>query len=241
MIQFGPIDHFPGTRRKHADLWPKILHINPDTGTQTRLPIANSLTIDGGLGNSVVYELVGTISHDAHREHWTSKFLLGNTTFHYDDLNRGSLVAQGPVDLITAPDMTAVLWAYHRSSKVTETRKSFQETVAAYQKAFEEESNRPKSPPIDVPESPVPKANTGFALPVVPHADLDTPILNPAIFSPKVVASPPAQWLYNSRLCNGIRFPPPRCAWFMALRGLIVHAVQMSNLYGLHPRAVSTA
>ncbi|KAF8125544.1 hypothetical protein K438DRAFT_2002028 [Mycena galopus ATCC 62051] len=187
-------------------LWPKILHINPETGTQTRLPIANSLTIDGGLGNSVVYELVGTISHDAHREHWTSKFLLGNTTFHYDDLNRGSLVAQGPVDLITAPDMTAVLWAYHRSSKVTETRKSFQETVVAYQKAFEEESNRPKSPPIDVPESPVPKANTGFALPVVPHADLDTPILNPAIFSPKVVASPPAQ-VQNSGLFNGAPFP----------------------------------
>jgi hypothetical protein len=102
-------------------VWPKILHINPYTGTQDPLLHTKVFTIDDGQGGLIVYELIGTISHDAEKLHWTSKFLIDDITFSYDDLARGgSLVAQGPSDVIIEPDRTAVLWVYHRSTDIME-------------------------------------------------------------------------------------------------------------------------
>ncbi|KAJ7196707.1 hypothetical protein GGX14DRAFT_574776 [Mycena pura] len=73
--------------------WPIILHINPDSGTLARLPIDQSFSIDNGSDGSITYELVGTTSFDFERKHWTSNVLIGDTTFHYDDLhNAGSCV-----------------------------------------------------------------------------------------------------------------------------------------------------
>ncbi|KAJ7179791.1 hypothetical protein C8R46DRAFT_887044 [Mycena filopes] len=98
--------------------WPKILHLDPDSGTEVRLPIPKSLRIPDGSNDFVDYELVGTISHNARASHWTSKFLLGNDTFAYDDLKHlGCLVDQGPSNSITNPDNAAAIWAYHRSSE----------------------------------------------------------------------------------------------------------------------------
>lgn len=102
-------------------VWPKILHINPYTGTQDPLLHTPVFTIDNGQGDQIVYELIGTISHDAEELHWTSKFLIDDTTYSYDDLVRGgSLVAQGPGEVIIEPDRTAALWVYHRSSDIME-------------------------------------------------------------------------------------------------------------------------
>ncbi|KAJ7347350.1 hypothetical protein DFH08DRAFT_699704, partial [Mycena albidolilacea] len=102
-------------------VWPKILHIDPYTGTQDPLLHTKVFTIDDGQGGLIVYELIGTISHDAEKLHWTSKFLIDDITFSYDDLARGgSLVAQGPGDVIIEPDRTAVLWVYHRSTDIME-------------------------------------------------------------------------------------------------------------------------
>ncbi|KAJ6569381.1 hypothetical protein B0H19DRAFT_1066129 [Mycena capillaripes] len=138
-------------------IWPKILHINPETGVYGRLPIARSLSIDDGLGKSILYELIGTISFDAKRSHWTSKFLIDDIAFDYDDLAGGSLAARGPSEFITIPDRTAVLWAYHRTSDVTESRRPFQETVVAYETAYLKDLSRPLTPPIEIDTPKIPK------------------------------------------------------------------------------------
>lgn len=104
-------------------LWPQILQINPETGTEVRLPIASSFSINDGSGGSVNYELIGTVSFSAKRKHWTSKIVIGKTAFAYDDLvHGGSLVAQGPADLICAADRRATLWMYNRTSKSAQVR-----------------------------------------------------------------------------------------------------------------------
>ncbi|KAJ7916650.1 hypothetical protein B0H13DRAFT_1870985 [Mycena leptocephala] len=186
-------------------LWPKILHINPETGAHPRPPLPRSFNIDDGAGNSIVYELIGTISHNAGRKHWTSKFLIDNTTFHYDDLVRGgSLVLQGKGELISVPDHTAVLWAYHRSSSVTEVRlaslllvqllliwcqskRSFRETVLNYEKAFAEDSRRPPPPAIELDETPPPEA---LKVPT-PTPNLNAIAAAPPILAPFPVDGPP--------------------------------------------------
>ncbi|KAJ7259066.1 hypothetical protein C8J57DRAFT_1234055 [Mycena rebaudengoi] len=165
-----------------------ILHINPETGAHSRPPLPRSFNIDDGAGNSILYELIGTISHNAGRKHWTSKFLIDNTTFHYDDLVRGgSLVSQGNGGLISVPDHTAVLWAYHRSSSVTESKRSFQETVLNYEKAFAEDSRRPPPPAIELDETPPPEA---LKVPT-PTPNLNAVAAAPSILAPFPVDGPP--------------------------------------------------
>ncbi|KAJ7759113.1 hypothetical protein B0H16DRAFT_1313548 [Mycena metata] len=101
--------------------WPRILHVNPDCGTERRLPISKSFRIDDGQGGLIHYDLIGTISYNAPMKHWTSKLLIADIAFTYDDLTGGGcLVEQGPGDLITAPDPTAAIWVYHRSSEQSE-------------------------------------------------------------------------------------------------------------------------
>ena len=73
--------------------WPKILQVNPDTGAHPRLTITPAFTVSDRAGNSVTYELVGTVSFDPERKHYTSKIMFDGTTFAYDDLiRRGALV-----------------------------------------------------------------------------------------------------------------------------------------------------
>jgi hypothetical protein len=104
--------------------WPKTLQINPDTGgTQPQLDITRAFTVSDETGVSITYELVGTVSFDAERRHYTSKFLIGDTSFNYDDLaRRGSLVPAGPAELICIPDRHAVMWTYNRTSTADTVR-----------------------------------------------------------------------------------------------------------------------
>ncbi|KAJ6535381.1 hypothetical protein DFH09DRAFT_1091717 [Mycena vulgaris] len=138
-------------------LWPKILQINPECGTEPRLPIDRTFSIDGADG-LITYELTGTVSFDAPRKHWTSKILIGDTTFHYDDLVLGgSLVAQGPADLISTPDRRAVLWIYHRSSKFAESTTPLLDVVSKYDAASEIDASRPRRSPSVIRDSASPK------------------------------------------------------------------------------------
>ncbi|KAJ7877119.1 hypothetical protein B0H14DRAFT_2567952 [Mycena olivaceomarginata] len=148
-------------------VWPKILHIDPYTGTQDPLLHTKVFTIDDGQGGLIVYELIGTISHDAEKLHWTSKFLIDDITFSYDDLARGgSLVAQGPGDVIIEPDRTAVLWVYHRSTDIMESQKKLLEIETTYEVALQQDLKRPKTPPmwsILLPPSPPSPATLRYA------------------------------------------------------------------------------
>ncbi|KAJ7112759.1 hypothetical protein C8R43DRAFT_903545, partial [Mycena crocata] len=127
----APLCEHPGCarsmeRREIETLWPKVLQINPESGTELRLPIDRSFSIDDGSGGQITYELIGSTSFDFPRKHWTSNVLIGGTTFHYDDLvQRGSLVAQGPADLISTPDSRAVLLIYHRTSTSAKVRMNY--------------------------------------------------------------------------------------------------------------------
>ncbi|KAJ6572673.1 hypothetical protein B0H10DRAFT_1964338 [Mycena sp. CBHHK59/15] len=147
---------------KIITLWLKILHINPESGTEICLPNSRSFSVSDGSGDSITYELIGTISFLHDKEHFTSKILIGNTTFHYDDLkNRGSLVAAGSVELISSLDPTVVLWVYHRTSKLAQSSKPFADVVSTYNAAAIADASRERSPPINVdnndnpPEPPI--------------------------------------------------------------------------------------
>lgn len=105
--------------------WPKILHINPDTGTHPRLPLDRTFTVNGSSGNPVTYRLVGTAQFDSQRSHYTAQLMIDNNTFAYDDMSQGSaLVHTGSCELISLPDPRAVLWVYHRTSSADSVRRS---------------------------------------------------------------------------------------------------------------------
>ncbi|KAF8185359.1 hypothetical protein K438DRAFT_1766002 [Mycena galopus ATCC 62051] len=203
-------------------LWPKILHINRETGTETRLEIAPGGVID--------YELVGTTSFDPPRKHWTSKVLIDETTFHYDDLvYGGSLIAQGPADLILIPDQRASLWIYHRTSKFNESTKSLRNVASMYDAAFAVDLSRARSPPLTVHGSPLPNppstlsttdnsgpnpnddaaATKGSAL--TPFAINDQPPESAALYPEK---PPPSEWCSGCRqICNesSVQHPAIQC------------------------------
>ncbi|KAK7047011.1 hypothetical protein R3P38DRAFT_3423671 [Favolaschia claudopus] len=137
--------------------WPKILHLRPETSTLARFPLDKTFEISDEAGNLVQYQLIGTISFDAGRKHWTSKFLINDVTFSYDDTwNNGTLRSRGQGDLITIPDNTEVLWVFHRSSVHAKTMRSFKDTVSTYAEALDRENRRPKTPPIEIRDTPSP-------------------------------------------------------------------------------------
>ncbi|KAK7051728.1 hypothetical protein R3P38DRAFT_3255060 [Favolaschia claudopus] len=137
--------------------WPKILHLRPETSTLARFPLDKTFEINDEAGNHVQYQLIGTISFDAGRKHWTSKFLINDVTFSYDDTwNNGTLRSRGQGDLITIPDNTEVLWVFHRSSAHAKTMRSFKDTVSTYAEALDRENRRPKTPPIEIRDTPSP-------------------------------------------------------------------------------------
>ncbi|KAJ7878511.1 hypothetical protein B0H14DRAFT_2567198 [Mycena olivaceomarginata] len=169
-------------------VWPKILHINPYTGTQDPLLHTKVFTIDDGQGGLIVYELIGTISHDAEKLHWTSKLLIEDITFSYDELARGgSLVAQGPGDVIIEPDRTAVWWVYHRSTDIMESQKKLPEIETTYEIALQKDLKRPKTPPIvvDTPSSEPPESS-----------DTVNEMIIDSISSPATNAPPQSQDLF---------------------------------------------
>ncbi|KAJ7873504.1 hypothetical protein B0H14DRAFT_2569723 [Mycena olivaceomarginata] len=126
-------------------------------GPKTPLIHTKVFTIDDGQGGLIVYELIGTISHDAEKLHWTSKFLIDNITFSYNDLAcGGSLVAQGPGDVIIEPDKTAVLWVYHRSTDIMESQKRLPKLGTTYEDTLQKDLKRLKIPPIVV-DTPSPE------------------------------------------------------------------------------------
>ncbi|KAJ7476494.1 hypothetical protein FB451DRAFT_1557372 [Mycena latifolia] len=118
-------------------LWPKILHINPESGTHPRLPVALSFSIDDGAGSRITYELVGTISFDAPRKHWTSKLLIGDTTFNYDDL-------------IHVP--------YHCTSEVATSSKPLQAIISEYDEEFQIDTALPRRSPSQIDDTPPPES-----------------------------------------------------------------------------------
>jgi hypothetical protein len=96
------------------------------------------------------------------------------------------------------------LWAYHRSSSVTEVRlaslllvpllliwcqskRSFRETVLNYEKAFAEDSCRPPPPAIELDETPPPEA---LKVPT-PTPNLNAVAAAPPILAPFPVDGPP--------------------------------------------------
>ncbi|KAJ7216099.1 hypothetical protein GGX14DRAFT_607331 [Mycena pura] len=143
--------------------WPIILHINPDSGTLARLPIDQSFSIDNGSDGSITYELVGTTSFDFERKHWTSNVLIGDTTFHYDDLhNAGSLRQCGASGLISTPDPRAVLLVYHRTSALDKSSKPFRGVVSAYDEQLAIDASIPRRSPSLIHDTPpaTPKNST---------------------------------------------------------------------------------
>ncbi|KAJ7831602.1 hypothetical protein B0H14DRAFT_2592550 [Mycena olivaceomarginata] len=130
MISGSALVHsLPAPRCKHMDClaqfqpqdietrWPRILHINPDTGSQPTLPITRAFTVSDGSGRSVGYRMVGTMSFDSERQHYTAKIMIDNQSFSYDGLCRGgALVPLGSLDMMFLPDPCAVMWLYHRTS-----------------------------------------------------------------------------------------------------------------------------
>jgi hypothetical protein len=103
--------------------WPRILHINPDTGSQPALPMTRAFTVSDGTGNSVGYRLVGTMSFDSDRQHYTAKIMIDDQSFRYDGMYRGgALVPLGSLDMMCVPDSSAVMWVYHRTSSIDAVR-----------------------------------------------------------------------------------------------------------------------
>ncbi|KAJ7130567.1 hypothetical protein C8R44DRAFT_906239 [Mycena epipterygia] len=161
-------------------LWPKILQINPNCGTQPRIPIARSFNINDGTGTYITYELVGTISFNAPRKHWTSiEIIIDETMFSYDDLlHNGSLVARGPAGLICIPDPHAVFWTYNRTSEASETEKTLADLVYTYNLAVDIDSDLPpQSPGSTIVNTPPPETSKDIA----PHfaAPLNPPVAPP--------------------------------------------------------------
>ncbi|KAJ7702772.1 hypothetical protein B0H17DRAFT_1127713 [Mycena rosella] len=195
-------------------LWPKLLQINPDSGIEPRLPIARSFQIEGSDG-LITYELIGTTSFDSRRRHWTSMILIGDTTFYYDDLvNGGSLVRQGPAELISTPDPHVVLWVYHRTSKIAKTTKSLRDVVSRYDEASMIDAARPPRPPSVISDnSPPPESSQhsppATPAPVIPSAsssaapfpvDTSSPIYEGA---PLPEMPPPSEWCRGRRrICD---------------------------------------
>lgn len=102
MISGSALVHsLPAPRCEHMDClaqfqpqdietrWPRILHINPDTGSQPALPITRAFTLSDGSGRSVGYRMVGTMSFDSERQHYTAKIMIDDQSFSYDGLCRG--------------------------------------------------------------------------------------------------------------------------------------------------------
>ncbi|KAK7012998.1 hypothetical protein R3P38DRAFT_3581609 [Favolaschia claudopus] len=191
--------------------WPRIFHLRPETSTFARFPLAKTFEISDGAGNLVQYQLIGTISFDAGRKHWTSKFLINDVTFSYDDTwNGGNLRWRGQGDAITLPDNSEVLWVFHRSSACAKTVKSFVETVSAYNAAVNIENKRPKTPPIEIEDTPSPDdsvadyetANGGEDVVMFDGAESTSSEVFPVNLLPIEHSPPPPSMI-------GPEYPPP--------------------------------
>ncbi|KAJ6579860.1 hypothetical protein B0H10DRAFT_2235559 [Mycena sp. CBHHK59/15] len=172
----------------------------------------------------------------------TSKILIGDTTFYYDDLaHRGSLVAQGGADLISTPDSKAVLWLYHRTSKIAQSSKSFRDLVSMYNEAKRINSScaRPSpsiidnSPPPELPKDPSPVNPVPADWAIDPeHSDgwmcasCDESLLNPvAVWSDELIGE---YLMFRSRLTGGFY---PACLEGLTSTGEVRLKWYRDNIY----------
>ncbi|KAJ7107524.1 hypothetical protein C8R44DRAFT_744708 [Mycena epipterygia] len=220
-------------------LWPKILQINPNCCTQPRIPIARSFNINDGTGTYITYQLVGTISFNAPRKHWTSKIIIDETMFSYDDLlHNGSLVARGPADLICIQDPHAVLWTYNRTSEASETEKTLADLVYTYNLAVDVDSDLPpQSPGATIVNTPPPETSKDIA----PHFAAP---LNPPVTPPKETVPLPL----NGSLTAAINTPLPHPSeWCGGCRQICDHVGEIPAVkcdecgFWYHVKCVSEA
>ncbi|KAJ7268152.1 hypothetical protein B0H12DRAFT_1229783 [Mycena haematopus] len=151
--------------------WPKILQINPDTGTQPPLPITQAFTVNDVSGASVSYD---------------------------DLIRRGALVPLGTADLICIPDRRAVMWTYHRMSTTKTTTRTVRSVSLAYAEALTIESAfPPPSPGPTIGNTPEPDSSKSTDHPIdlslAPFPILGTP--PPSIEgAPFPERPPPTHW-----------------------------------------------
>lgn len=114
-------------------LWPKVLHIVPETNGETSEAFAQrsngplSLPIQFEISSHsthtkkppghIRYRMVGRQLYHPHSKHFTAELLLQDTTYSYDDLrNHGRLQWAGDETVITTPNINTTFVVYNRIS-----------------------------------------------------------------------------------------------------------------------------
>ncbi|KAJ7866271.1 hypothetical protein B0H14DRAFT_3594646 [Mycena olivaceomarginata] len=188
--------------KKSGKICIAILTLFRYTGSQPALPMTRAFTVSDGTGNSVGYRLVGTMSFDSDRQHYTAKIMIDDQSFRYDGMYRGgALVPLGSLDMMCVPDSSAVMWVYHRTSSIDATVRSIEDAKSTYEESLSITSSLPPPSPAATIVNTPPQIDDPVDLPEVHSAiPADTgPAPFPLDETPPLDLPDPNEWCYGCR------------------------------------------